>query len=94
VFAAPDADDDDAARVRTAQVNSDRILCDRLFAAAKAAGWEAYFLKRDPATFDALNRMMLRRLAWFYRLRLPAYLRPRRNPDDPIVREMELSDGR
>jgi len=90
VYSAPDADDDDAARVRAAQVNIDRILCDKLLAATKPAGWEAYFLRRDPVTFDAADRVALRRIAWFYRLRLPAHLRPMKNPDDPIVREMEF----
>lgn len=90
MYAAPDADDDQDARVRASAVSLDRLLCDRLVAAAKPGGWEAYFLHRDPATFDQVDRMTLRRVAWFYRLRLPAHLRPNANPDDPIVRERDL----
>jgi hypothetical protein len=89
MFPGQEVDAEEIARVRVATIGSDRILCDRLIAAAKPAGWEAYFLRRDPATFDQVDRMTLRRIAWFYRLRLPAHLRPLKNPDDPIVREME-----
>jgi hypothetical protein len=93
VYPAPETDNEEVARVRAALANLDRILCERLLAAAKPGGYEASFLRRDPATFDQADRLTLRRIAYFYRLRLPAHLRPRKNPDDPIVREMELLDG-
>lgn len=93
MYAPPEIDSEQDARVRAVHVQFDRILCDRLLAAAKPGSYEAYFLSREPATFDAAERTMLKRIAWFYRRRLPAHLRPTKNPDDPIIRERELLDG-
>lgn len=93
MYAQPEHDNDDDIRARAAFVQHDRILCDRLVAATKPATFERAFLLRDPATFDPADRQLLRRLAWFYRNRLPAWLRPSKNPDDPIVRESTLRHG-
>lgn len=90
---APETDFEQDARIRAAFVANDRLLCDRLFAATKPGTYERDFLLRDPATFDPADRALLKRLAWHYRTRLPAHLRPRVNPADPIARERELSDG-
>lgn len=93
MYAAPESDSEQDARVRAVLVQSDRILCDRLLAAAKPGTYEAYLLARDPATFDTADRTTLKRIAWFYRRRLPSHMRPGKNPDDALVREMELLDG-
>ncbi len=93
MFQQPDEDDDDAVRLKAVFAKNDRVLCDRLFAAAKPGSYEAYFLLRDPATYDSADRATLHRMAWFYRRRLPKFLRPARNPDDPIVRERGVLDG-
>ena len=94
MFQAVEHDPEQDRRVRAVFVQADRLLCDRLLAAAKPGTYEAAFLARDPATFDPADRTTLRRMAWFYRRRLPAGMRPVTNPDDPIVRfERERLDG-
>lgn len=94
MYTPPDTDMEQEARVRAALVTADRNLADRLLSATKPGTWERAFLLTDPATFDAAARMTLKRIAWFYRTRLPHYLRPTKNPDDPIVREREFLNGR
>jgi hypothetical protein len=93
VYQAPETDSEQEARVRAAFVAFDRLLIDRLFAATKPGTYEREFVLRDPATFDPADRALLARLAWHYRRRLPAHVRPRSNPSDPIVREREFLDG-
>jgi hypothetical protein len=91
--AAQEADPEEGIRVRAALVAADRVTCERLRSAAAPRSYEYVFLRRDPATFDAADRLLLLRLAWHYRRRLPSHLRPTTNPDDPIVRESEFPDG-
>ena len=93
MYVPAEADSEQDARVRAALVQVDRLMCERLLAAAKPGTYERHFLGRDPATFDPADRMTLRRITWFYRRRLPSHLRPMTNPDDPIVRERECLDG-
>ena len=93
MYAPPETDAEEQARVRAALVAADRQLADRLLSATKPGTWERAFLLTDPATFDPAARMTLKRIAWFYRTRLPHHLRPMKNPDDPIVREREFLNG-
>jgi hypothetical protein len=92
-FLTPETDFEQDARIRAAFVTLDRLLCDRLFAATRPGTYERAFLLRDPSTFDPTDRAFLKRLAWHYRTRLPAHLRPKVNPADPIACERELLDG-
>jgi hypothetical protein len=92
-FAAPEPDPEEGMRVHAALVAGDRVTCERLRSAAAPRSYEFVFLRRDPATFDTADRLMLTRMAWHYRRRLPSHLRPTTNPDDPIVRESEFQDG-
>ena len=89
----PENDPEEARRVHLAQAVADRSVMDHLRAAAPRGTYEYVFLRRDPDTFDASDRALLKRLRWHYRDRLPSWLRPKKNPDDPIVRERELVDG-
>ena len=92
-YAGSDTDVEQERRVHTTLVEFDRLICDRLLAATKPGTWERDFLLKDPATFDQAARTTLKRIAWFYRTRLPSHLRPRKNPDDPIIRESEFLNG-
>lgn len=92
-YAAPESDPEENTRVRAALIAGDRVTCERLRSAAAPRSYEFVFLRRDPATFDAADRLTLMRMAWHYRRRLPSHLRPTKNPDDPIVRESEFPDG-
>jgi hypothetical protein len=85
----PDHDPEQERRVRAAFVQADRDLAERLFYVAKQGSYERAMLSRDAATYDDADRRLLRRMAWHYRRRLPAWARPTVNPDDPIVRESE-----
>ena len=93
MFTAPDTDIEQEARVRAALATADRQLADRLLAATKPGTWERAFLLTDPVTFDPAARLTLKRMAWFYRTRLPRHLRPMKNPDDPVVVEREFLNG-
>lgn len=44
---------------------------------------------QDPATLDQRRRHWIRQMLYRYRRALPPDARPKVNPDDPIVREME-----
>ena len=92
-YAPLEIDPEEDRRIRLALVQADRTLCDHLRAAAPPGTYEAAFLRRDADTFDTTDRALLKRLRWHYRRRLPAWLRPKVNPDDPIVRERELLHG-
>ena len=80
-------DPEEATRLRTVAVQAARIKMNELRAAAAPGSFEHAFLRRDPATFDDFAFALLTRLTWHYRRRLPRYLVPTQNPDDPIVRE-------
>jgi hypothetical protein len=45
--------------------------------------------RRPDAELTAERRHWVRQTLWRYRRRLPADIRPKANPDDPIVRAME-----
>ena len=45
-------------------------------------------LAADLTKLTPLQAHQMRKIAWAYRRKLPAHLRPKVNPDDPIVREM------
>lgn len=94
MYPEPDHDPEEAARVRRVIVQGAAIKIEALRAAAPHGTYEYVFLRRDPATFNDVDFAVLTRLAWHYRRRLPRYLRPPVNPDDPIVRESATSDGR
>lgn len=53
------------------------------------------FLRRaaaiDPLHLSDNDRARIRSLCWRYRHALPAHLRPKLNPDDPVVRELEAA---
>ncbi len=80
-------DPEEPTRVRQAIVQAARGRMDQLRAAAPRGTYEHAFLRRDPASFDAVDLALLDRLTWHYRDRLPAWARPKLNPADPIVQE-------
>lgn len=86
-------DAEDAERSAQAQAAADRLLLKHL-AALSWAPRHPYaraireLLAADLTRLTPLQAHQLRKLAWAYRVRLPAHLRPKVNPDDPIVREM------
>ena len=82
----PDDPEEDR-RLRGTAEQGAAIRMDALRAAAAAGSFEFVFLRRSPATFDAFDFVLLDKLAWHYRRRLPRYLAPKLNPDDPIVRQ-------
>jgi hypothetical protein len=95
-----DADPEEEARVRRAIGTARTVLIDALAraGAAMAPGARDARLMRglkraDREWLDADQLDDLQRLAWRYRRQLPRHLVPRANPDDPVVREMEGSDG-
>jgi len=94
VYQAEENDPEEATRVRRAIVRAAAIKAEALRAAAPHGTYEYDFLRRDPETFNDVDLQLLTRLAWHYRRRLPSYLRPNVNPDDPIVRESASDNGR
>jgi hypothetical protein len=44
--------------------------------------------RKPDAELDAQRRHWIRQMLWRYRRALPPDIRPKANPDDPIVREM------
>lgn len=93
MYSGDDHDPEEASRVRRAIVVAARIKVEALRSAAPHGTYEYAFLRREPATFNDVDLAVLDRLAWHYRRRLPSYLRPPRNPDDPIVRESATDNG-
>jgi hypothetical protein len=83
--AEPD-DPEEARRLRKTAETAARLKLDALVAAAAPGSFEYEFLRRDPATFEDFHFDLLTRLAWHYRRRIPRFLAPALNPDDPIVR--------
>ena len=82
-------DPEEAARVRKARVAAAAEKLTALRAAPPKGTYEFMFVRRSPETFDECDFALLRRLVWHYRDRLPGWMRPKLNPDDPIVRELE-----
>jgi hypothetical protein len=93
MYQVPEIDQEEEKRVRKALANCDRILAERLVSATRPGSFERQFLERDPDTYDGFDRRLLKSLAWHYRRQLPSWLRPKLNPDDPIVRMMEPSNA-
>lgn len=93
-YAYPDPPDDDEERL--AIVMAPRMI-ERIRAllgislAPKDRTLVESLARRDPKTLTAEHRSWIASLLWKYRRDLPANLRPRLNPDDPIVREMEAA---
>jgi hypothetical protein len=84
-------DREEEARLGAARVSAARVRMDALRGAAVARSYERAFLRREPATFGVFEFALLDRLLWHYRARLPGFLRPKLNPDDPIVGENDAS---
>lgn len=84
-------DPEEAGRVYKAVIAATRDKLDALRAAPPPGSFDHQFVRRDPATFDATDHEILRRLIWHYRRRVPGWMRPRMNPDDPLVRAQQDS---
>ena len=84
-------DPEEAERVRKAVIGAAALTQDALRGASPASTYEHAFLRRDVATYDAVDLELLNRLAWHYRRRLPRHLRRPLNPDDPIVRQFHTA---
>ena len=84
--AEPD-DPEEARRLRKTAETAARLKLDALMAAAAPGSFEHEFLRRDVSTFNDFHFALLARMAWHYRRRIPRFLAPALNPDDPIVRQ-------
>ena len=91
-----EADDDDAARVRSVEDAYLRLLMKALWDVTMLPAPDRVFRrnvcdpKRDMSTLSERQREQIKQLAWTYRRSLPSHLRPKFNPADPIVREAQL----
>lgn len=91
-YAMPDPPDDDAERLALVLAPRMRASIQALLNVTMLPNDQALLdslARRDPATLDAQQRHWIAQFMWRYRSRVPAALRPKLNPDDPIVREME-----
>lgn len=86
-------DPEEQRRIARAIAEADRNLASALFAATEPLTYERALLSRRPETYDEHDRATLKRMAWHYRNRLPRWLRPKFNPDDPIIRERDQAHG-
>ena len=87
-------DDDDAERLKLTLAPYLRARIDVLLKvpmAAKDHGLVTAMARRDPKELTPDHRQWIKRLLWQYRRspEIPAEMRPKMNPDDPIVRAME-----
>jgi len=90
---APEQDDDEermAITMAPVMVTRIKALLGITLAPADAALVDG-LTRRDPKTLTAEHRHWVQRLLWKYRRDLPRGVAPKLNPDDPIVREMEMT---
>ncbi len=93
-WAPPEPEDDDAERMATALAPYLRSRIEALLKAPlmpKDRDLVAAMARRDPKTLTPDHRQWISGLLWKYRrsAEIPASMRPKLNPDDPIVRAME-----
>ncbi len=90
-------DDEDRARLAIAEAAAFRAILKRIGDLAWAPNHPhrrtvRQYLTMDLTTLTEHERGEITRLAWMYRRDLPEHLRPKLNPDDPIVREMAAAE--
>jgi hypothetical protein len=93
-YAQPDPPDDDAERLALVLAPRMRECIRALLNVTMVPNDQALvqgLARRDPATLTAQQRHWIAQLLWRYRRNVPSELRPKLNPDDPIVREMEMA---
>jgi hypothetical protein len=86
-------DAEDAARVRLAENRALRLTMMAIFGVNRYFwGTDRHFIDwvcpMAPEHLSDKQRDHVQRVAWRLRRHLPEHLRPRVNPDDPIVRDM------
>jgi len=89
----PEPDDDDEERIALAfaplMAERIRALMPVTMSPRDCELLEA-IARHDPKTLTADQRHWVRQLRWKYRHSLPEDQRPKLNPDDPIVRKLEI----
>ena len=90
-------DAEDTERLRLAEAQAFRAILKRIADLAWAPNHPhrrtvRHFLTRDLTRITEHERGEIMQLAWMYRRDLPEHLRPKLNPDDPIVREMAAAE--
>jgi hypothetical protein len=93
-YAQPEPEDDDEERLAIALAPRMAAYVSALFAITmvpKDRELLGSLARRAPQTLTAEHRLWITRLAWKYRSDMRRSLRPKLNPDDPIVREMEMA---
>ena len=98
-YVAPDTEDssDQARRARAVAAQRRRVL-DALYAIGSVLravdrGFVVRLRQSDLTALSEADRNRLGRLVWTQRRMLPAELRPKLPPFDPIVRQMEAACG-
>ncbi len=94
IWTPPEPPDDDAERLALTLAPYLRARIDVLLTVPMTAADHALvegMARRDPKTLTPDHRGWIFRLLWKYRRssEIPASMRPKLNPDDPIVRAME-----
>lgn len=90
-------DEEDRERLAIAEAAAFRAILKRIadLAWAPSHPWRRTvrsYLITDLTKLTDHERGEIMRLAWMYRRDLPEHLRPKLNPDDPIVREMAAAE--